>query len=616
MDTNIISADISFERGANPASGVQVSDLYARYEGKITAYARRRTCANNVDEVVAETFLTAWRRRDDVPAEPQTLPWLYGVSRKVLANQRRSERRRLRLFERLAREPATPVTPIHLVESADTFSEVASAVEALPDGDAELLRLTAWEGLGPSEIAETLGIEPTAARQRLFRARNRLNTELEKQTAAHNRRNLAQRTAAIVLLVVITIGGVVTSGLLDSPTELETDIVNDIDDMPRQVVELEGDDGANVVDDASPDDVAETDSALPTTSVAPETQVPDLASTTTTVGEQVEPEQASATAPEQIEPVPTSTTVPEQATATSVAESTAQVTQPAPIPAAEGSGTTPIATSEDPESSAAVGAGTGQAAQAQTAATEEIDVLAAPVFDPSGPFVMERDLFVFQLDFADLDDAHAAVATAEAVESFGVSPVVVAGTYALDSPHFAHDHIAVMNAAWGDAWFDAENDRPAAVDEVANRWIETLDGGGHVWVAEGGASDFTAEVLRIVQARRPDLDSKAVVHVVHHVDSNLDRTDSDDRSLVSNATDLIRIDDGNTANGTADLRRPADGFQAATRNSNHRDGWTAAFDVLPAEELDFSDTVTALYLLGVGTDVVADTADFQEVFVR
>ena len=59
-------------------------------------YALRRT--DNTDDaadVLAETFLVAWRRPDEIPPGPQARLWLYGTARRVLANQRRAERRRL-----------------------------------------------------------------------------------------------------------------------------------------------------------------------------------------------------------------------------------------------------------------------------------------------------------------------------------------------------------------------------------------------------------------------------------------------------------------------------------------------------------------------------------------
>jgi RNA polymerase sigma-70 factor (ECF subfamily) len=145
--------------------------IFELHYSHIQAYARRR-CADaaDADDVVAETFTIAWRRLDDVPAEP--LPWLYGVARRVLANQRRGRRRWLALLDRLRREPADVPTP------NDASEPVMVALSRLRPPDQELLRLSAWEGLGPSEIAAALGITANAASIRLHRARNQLAAEL------------------------------------------------------------------------------------------------------------------------------------------------------------------------------------------------------------------------------------------------------------------------------------------------------------------------------------------------------------------------------------------------------------------------------------------------------
>jgi DNA-directed RNA polymerase specialized sigma24 family protein len=52
----------------------------------VSAYALRRTTPAEADDVVAETFLIAWRRLNEIPPDPK--PWLLGVARRALANQR------------------------------------------------------------------------------------------------------------------------------------------------------------------------------------------------------------------------------------------------------------------------------------------------------------------------------------------------------------------------------------------------------------------------------------------------------------------------------------------------------------------------------------------------
>ncbi len=70
--------------------------VYRRTYEQILGYAVRR-CSSPEDaaDVVAETYVIAWRRIIELPDGEAGKLWLYGVARRVLANHRRSERRRL-----------------------------------------------------------------------------------------------------------------------------------------------------------------------------------------------------------------------------------------------------------------------------------------------------------------------------------------------------------------------------------------------------------------------------------------------------------------------------------------------------------------------------------------
>jgi RNA polymerase sigma factor (sigma-70 family) len=137
----------------------------------LTSYARRRVPVDEVDDLVADVLLVAWRRLDDVPSD-SPLPWLYGVARNVQSNRARGERRRYRLVEAVAAQP--PRTPD--LDGGDT--PITRAFAALPARDREVLALAAWEGLGAAEIATVLGCTSNAAALRLCRARNRLRHAL------------------------------------------------------------------------------------------------------------------------------------------------------------------------------------------------------------------------------------------------------------------------------------------------------------------------------------------------------------------------------------------------------------------------------------------------------
>jgi RNA polymerase sigma-70 factor (ECF subfamily) len=152
--------------------------IYAEHGRAVLAFALRRTThAQDAADVVAEVFLVAWRRLDDVPSGEGGRLWLYGVARHALANQERSERRRVRLAERLRRE--LPAAVQSVPPPAPETGTIRAALGRLGSEDREILRLAGWEELTPGEIATVLGISQVAARSRLHRARRRLRAALQ-----------------------------------------------------------------------------------------------------------------------------------------------------------------------------------------------------------------------------------------------------------------------------------------------------------------------------------------------------------------------------------------------------------------------------------------------------
>jgi RNA polymerase sigma-70 factor, ECF subfamily len=139
----------------------------------VRGYALRRTSPDAAQDAVAETFLVAWRRFDEVPED--ALPWLFGVARRVLANQRRASGRGEALQDRLAGGPDPESLEEHVTES----DLVRAALARLPERDREALMLVAWHGLSGKRAARAAGCTRAAFDVRLHRARRRLAAQLE-----------------------------------------------------------------------------------------------------------------------------------------------------------------------------------------------------------------------------------------------------------------------------------------------------------------------------------------------------------------------------------------------------------------------------------------------------
>lgn len=163
---------------ANSIEEARLETLFCDHFSAVRSYARRRAPESLVDDVVAETFLVAWRRIDDLPDEVR--PWLLGVARKTLSTQLRSARRRTSLVEKLSAAEAPGA--FSQVDGPDTG--LIGALQRLSAADQEILALTAWEDLRPREAAIVLGVSPAWYRVRLHRAKRRLLRELEQSASS------------------------------------------------------------------------------------------------------------------------------------------------------------------------------------------------------------------------------------------------------------------------------------------------------------------------------------------------------------------------------------------------------------------------------------------------
>jgi RNA polymerase sigma-70 factor (ECF subfamily) len=155
-----------------PDDADRFTELFRQCLSPIHDFARRRVGTDAAQEIVAETFLVAWRRLDDIP--DQALPWLYVVASNQVANLQRGQRSTNRLHQALRVVSASSTTGDNPDSSTELAHAVGQAFDALRPRDQEILRLAAWEQLTSVEGAAVLGCSVSAYRVRLHRARARL----------------------------------------------------------------------------------------------------------------------------------------------------------------------------------------------------------------------------------------------------------------------------------------------------------------------------------------------------------------------------------------------------------------------------------------------------------
>ena len=157
-----------------PTREERFNRLYDEHVEAVRAYMWRRD-PDLCDEVLAETFLVAWRRLEDTPLD--TRPWLIGIARNIRLNLRRSARRQQALTVRLMETATEPAC-------ADLSSHTAAleaALARLSEKDREILLLSTWDGLDRTAIAHVIGCSRANVNVRLHRARKRLAAALTKE---------------------------------------------------------------------------------------------------------------------------------------------------------------------------------------------------------------------------------------------------------------------------------------------------------------------------------------------------------------------------------------------------------------------------------------------------
>ena len=154
--------------------------LYRSTYPDLLRFVQRRADRDQAEDVVAEAFLVAWRRLDELPdRDEDARAWVFGIARNTLLNERRGQRRRDALGVRLA-DPTVASAGDCDADLVASRIDLAQAWGALPAGHQEVLALAVFEHLRAPQAAAVLGISAVAFRLRLSRARRELRKHLNR----------------------------------------------------------------------------------------------------------------------------------------------------------------------------------------------------------------------------------------------------------------------------------------------------------------------------------------------------------------------------------------------------------------------------------------------------
>jgi RNA polymerase sigma factor (sigma-70 family) len=165
------------------ADAARFAALYTETNADVLAFLLRR-CPTPEDaaDCLAETYLVAWEKRNQIPAGEETRPWLFGVARNVMRRGYERHRRLAAATQSLAAElqSAASARP---ARAPDGLESITAALSELSAVDQEIITMISWDGLTPRQIAQVLGISPNVVRVRAHRARARLRSLLSTTDA-------------------------------------------------------------------------------------------------------------------------------------------------------------------------------------------------------------------------------------------------------------------------------------------------------------------------------------------------------------------------------------------------------------------------------------------------
>ncbi|MEU7478165.1 sigma-70 family RNA polymerase sigma factor [Lentzea sp. NPDC042327] len=167
--------------GEDPAAAFTA--LFDTHAPALRGYLAGRVGLDTADDLVAETFLVALRRRGAYdPAQAPVRGWLYGIATNLLRNHVRTELRGYRATERLHTETEHS-HDAQVAARVDAQRQLARALPRLSAQERDLLLLTSWAGLDPSEVATALNLPASTVRSRLHRVRTKLQALLTGESS-------------------------------------------------------------------------------------------------------------------------------------------------------------------------------------------------------------------------------------------------------------------------------------------------------------------------------------------------------------------------------------------------------------------------------------------------
>lgn len=158
----------------------EIPELYPRLHRSMTAFAGGSNI--DVDDILQETFLKAYKKIDQFDGQSSLFTWLYSIARNLIMDEFRHQQRMPQRSHTPADEfEITDDSPNSAKSNREEIHELRNAISELPDILRDIVVMKTLEGLSYDEICQITGVNTETLKNRMFRAKKYLAVSMQKK---------------------------------------------------------------------------------------------------------------------------------------------------------------------------------------------------------------------------------------------------------------------------------------------------------------------------------------------------------------------------------------------------------------------------------------------------
>lgn len=136
----------------------------------------------DAEDLVQDTYLRLWQKRDILPPESETDAYLITVVKNLFYDRQRKMQVDTRADIDKVSDPVDDDNPEDMLVQSSENQRVMKAIDDLPPGERKILSMHVIESKSYTELEQETGLKQNYLRQIVMRAKNKLTDKLKGHT--------------------------------------------------------------------------------------------------------------------------------------------------------------------------------------------------------------------------------------------------------------------------------------------------------------------------------------------------------------------------------------------------------------------------------------------------